>query len=157
MPDDMMSWLGTQLDRQQHWNEGTGLAAWLTYLGEDGSLVDARLVAATEFDPERWLLDGQDAPKGWAHVNIVHDERAVREEIAAKRAILNLHEHRPEPVVIRTLNQRAGQRVTLPGTWRCRACYPSGGLSPRRDWCQTVRQLGRPYGSEPGYRLEWRP
>jgi Family of unknown function (DUF6221) len=157
VPENMLTWLRAQLNEQQYDNEGTGLVAWLTYLDEDARPAQARLVTATAFDPERWTLDGQDAPKGWAHVIVVHDERVVRAEIAAKRAILNLHEHRREPVVIRSLNQRANHHDTMPGLWRCRTCHPTGGPPPMRSWCQTVRQLCSPYVSQPGYRAEWRP
>jgi hypothetical protein len=158
MPDNLVTWFRAQLDEQQHRNEGTGIAAWLTYLDKGGGLLFIRLAASTELKPDRWTIDGDDAPEGWAHVNIVHDERAVRADIAAKRAILNLHEHHREPVFIRALNQRLlNDNGTLPGVWRCITCHPAGVRSPRRAWCQTLRQLAQPYGEQPGYRTEWRP
>jgi Family of unknown function (DUF6221) len=157
MPDNIVSWLRTQLDIQQHWNEGTGLAAWLTYLDGHGRALPSRLVSAREFEPGRWQFDGHDAPEGWTHVNIVHDERVVRAEIAAKRAILNLHEHQRERGVVRGLNQRLAHVDPVPGLWRCLTCHPTEGSPPGRGWCETVRQLCRPYEHQPGYRPVWRP
>jgi hypothetical protein len=46
-------------------------------------------------------------------VNVIHDERAVRVEIAAKRAILSLHEHHRDRIVLRALNQRTHRRETF--------------------------------------------
>lgn len=157
MSEDMATWLYARLDEQQHWNEGTGIAAWLTYLDADGRLLDTRLAAATELDPEHWTLDGDDAPHGWTHVNVVHDERAVRAEITAKRAILSLHEHSRQPIIIRAINQRANHGRTAGNLWRCAVCHPTGGGGPERGWCQTVRHLGEPYEDQAGYRAEWRP
>ena len=84
MPDNMVIWLRDQLDAQQRWNEGTGIAAWLTYLDLESRLLYTRLASATELQPEHWTLNGEDAPEGWAHVNVVHDERAVRVDLAQR-------------------------------------------------------------------------
>lgn len=157
MTTDMVRWIRTQLDERQHWNEGTGLVAWLSYLDDNGALLYSRLAATSEFDPEHWTVDGLEPPGGWKHANVIHDERAVREHIAATRAILDLHEHHLTPAVGRSLNQRPSHRLTGPGRWRCSTCHPATSPAPSRDWCQTVRQIARPYHDQPGYREEWRP
>jgi hypothetical protein len=154
MSENMLTWLRTQLDEQQHLNEGTGVVARLTYLDENGRLLRSRLAAASEVEPDSWTLDGDKPPDGWAHVNIVHDERAVRADIAAKRAILRLHEHRREPVR-HPLNQRQNHRATADYGWRCVTCNAMSG--PPVGWCQTVREVGLPYATRPGYRADWRP
>jgi hypothetical protein len=53
---NMISWLSDRLDEQQHWNDGTGIAAWLTYLDENGSLLDTQLALATEANPTGWTV-----------------------------------------------------------------------------------------------------
>jgi hypothetical protein len=164
MAGDLVTWLRDRLDEQRARNEGSGLAAWLTYLDQDGDMLHVRLAIATEGSPDQWRVADDAAPAGWSRVTIIHDERAVRDDIAAKRAIVDLHQHHRDYVTARALNQRSNHGdmtnhgdIVVPGRWRCVVCRPSNGLPPDHGWCQTIRQLGRPYGNQPGYRDEWRP
>jgi hypothetical protein len=43
---------------QQQWNEGTGMAGWLTNLDGDGKMLGAQLACATEIDFEGWTIAG---------------------------------------------------------------------------------------------------
>jgi hypothetical protein len=156
MPDDLANWLRVQLDEHLQRNEGSGIAARLTYLDEHGRLLYTTVASATEVDPERWTIADDDAPAGWARVTIIHDERAVRDDLAAKRAILDTHEHHRDYVSMRAMSQLPNQD-TVAGIWRCIACRPANGAPPDQGWCMTVRELGWPYGNQPGYSDEWRP
>jgi len=78
------------------------------------------------------------------HIARWHPKR-VRDEVAAKRAILDEHEHHPDrfnPAAI--------------ACWICahdrdETYYEVNG------WCKTVRLLALPYASHSDYREEWRP
>lgn len=71
----------------------------------------------------------------------------VLAECAAKRRIIELHEHakvRPDPT----------DEFDF-GCWRCHHDRDYGVLA--EGWCDTVRALALPYADHPDYREEWRP
>lgn len=67
-------------------------------------------------------------------------------DVAAKRAILDLHE---------VLDNEVGEADSR----YCRCCFRDYNgdylLSP--VWCRTVRHLALPYADQPGYDETWRP
>lgn len=71
-----------------------------------------------------------------------HDPRRVLAEVAAKRQILDLHEHYP---------------ADSSDGFGCGICAWDGrnGELVADRWCKTVRLLAAPYADKPGFNPAW--
>jgi hypothetical protein len=140
--DDPVTWLRAQLDEDER----------LAQEAADGD-------GGTWYMGERWNVfrDEDVAPEGCGDVHRLvvygnvrsqsehiarHDPARVLAEVAAKRAILDLHDP----------NDTTGKR-----RW-CVGCIEPDlpGLMVRMP-CQHARLLAAPYADRPGYRNEWAP
>jgi len=119
------------------------LAAFLAArLDEDENRARA---AQAEWDSPSVRYEWEDLPdEVFAHAR-THDPARVLREVAAKRAILELHHIR-----------RIG---TWPVCTHCRPVDPeyTDDLTSEPWPCRTLRALAAVYSDHPGYRQEWAP
>lgn len=96
-------------------------------------------------------LEQSDIIDGWLgdrlhHIHR-HDPASVLRDVAAKRAIVDLHEHQ----VFERPDYYSGQTVG------CTICHRAHDEDYPGGWCLTVRHLAAVYEDRDGYREEWRP
>lgn len=137
-------------------SEGAGLVAWLTYRDPDGQMRYTTVAAATVEAPDYWVVDGRDA-RETAHVKVVYDEREVRADISAKRAILELH-----ALVHRNIGWAEDADTEYEELPVCGLCVPKHSHFPSRPavpigGCLTLRLLALPFAAHPDYDESWRP
>lgn len=139
MHDELTAFLSARLDERAEASQGAGVVAWLTYRDAQGGMnyttvaalsletVDGDLVKAP------WCAGGELLPEP-SSVTVIYDEREVRADIAAKRAIIR----------------------------RCAAhaneldIYPNGLVSPRALLArQTLMAMAAVDSGHPDYRQEW--
>lgn len=153
---DLVTWLRAQLDREEgdaNLIPGGGYqpARWTAHRVPDGDWAEIR---------QHDLPVGADADEGeeistaglmtWGRNEDLHvarwDPARVVAEVAAKRAILDLH-------------AIVSNGCDKPDSDYCQECYYDRGYNPQGFPmpCPTVRLLALPYASNPGYEESWRP
>lgn len=135
MDEDLVPWLGEQLDEDEQIAKAAHTPNWSTdgrrgihYGVEDGWMTDALTTADAD------------------HI-ARHDPARVLREIEAKREIRRWHSS-PHTLVDGFCVEEGGP-CTHRGEAECTVCGESG--------CTTLRLLALPYADRPGYREEWRP
>lgn len=149
---DLVEWLTNILDEDEAAAEGNGTIAWLTFREPDGTM---RYTAVASGEPDdHWCVDGEERTN-YASVRVVLDEHQMLADIAAKRAILELHQPSRPADTWYWLERECAEcghrwhRDTPPGT-------PPTVIGPEVA-CPTVRLLGTIYAARPGYDESWRP
>ncbi|MFF5842143.1 DUF6221 family protein [Streptomyces massasporeus] len=128
--DELVGWLGAQLDEDERTARAATLGPWVqSGIGDYGWTVDfGRPGAGVETaDTEQGLAD--------ASFIAVHNPARVLREIDATRRLLRAHEKWCEG--------------------RCEAKYPEGGFDAAHFW--NIKLRAETYSDRPGYREEWRP
>lgn len=137
--DDLVRWLGVQLDEDQRIAEaarGQGEGRWHHETSYPNGYVYDGGVQPVVYD------ESTPSPEEAEHI-AAHDPARVLREIDAKRRIMECHE----------------AWVASNGDTICGRCGREhidgrpGGHFP----CQTLRLLALPYADRPGYVEEWRP
>lgn len=131
---ELVAWLRAQLDDDQAEAEAATPGPWIDASGNAGDVIveqlsdaEGHLVAEIET-----CVDHPDVDRAADAAHIArHDPAAVLADVAAKRAILDLHDAVPEEE-------------------HC-------AWDQERKPCQTVRLLASAYAHRPGYRDQWRP
>ncbi|MFF9118288.1 DUF6221 family protein [Streptomyces massasporeus] len=152
--DDLVRWLGEQLDEDERITRAAGGAAW-EELPVSGWVHTAPL-PATEWQPPGYDHHVASAPlvEDRAHI-VAHDPARVLREIDAKRQVLAKYVKAVERIEeLATLCERLkaeGRDTLMPEMERATAIH-------RRDVLHEVLRLhALPYVDRPGFRDEWRP
>jgi hypothetical protein len=131
--DDLVRWLGEQLDEDERTARESGGAAW-EELPVSG-WVHTSPLPATEWQPPGYDHHVASAPLPADRAHIIrHDPARVLREVDAKRRLVYL-------------------AVQLP-----KVTAGTDMFDNHRDaWAEVLKQLALPYADRPGYREEWRP
>lgn len=142
MTDDLVTWLRAQLDEDERVARAAGsrLDGSYEWVAGEANADGVRTKAGTPVTRFSW-------PNEMEHI-ARHDPARVLREVAAKRAIVKLHEQVPA-------TPRRGQEN--PPATGCHWCNEWDGLTWAGGVCDTVRLLASAYSDQPGYREEWRP
>ena len=151
----LLEFLDARYDEATDRAQGSGRVAWLTYRDASGAMEFTAVAAATVEAPDVWIVAGREAT-GYADIQVIYDEREVLDDIAAKRAILELHDGEHDCRELIT--------GVYPHDWPSAAPWGSAGEAWRHASgehfegpCPTVRLLAQPFAGRPGWREEWRP
>lgn len=146
MADDLVMWLRRQLDE----DERGAIPKSIVHSGGAPAPVLPNCIGSGTGDCiDRWTMPANVPPDEWparerehALTHATRAQRKILAEVAAKRAILELHDP----------GDTTGTR-----NW-CAGCTEPGkpGLMARMP-CQHTRLLALPFADRPGYRDEWRP
>ncbi|GAA4687922.1 DUF6221 family protein [Streptomyces youssoufiensis] len=137
--DDLVRWLGEQLDEDEAAARAAGGTAW-HWEHSVGDMCDDRTCPYGELTTDEAVImqvhgfDVRQDDRQVADHVARHDPARVLREIDAKRRILAEH--------------------ALNG-WVCTTC--DNGEVEQVFPCPTLRLLALPYADRPGYREEWRP
>ena len=139
--DDLVQWLGAQLDEDERIARAASLGPWVqSGIGDYGwSVTFGRPGAGVETD---------DSEQGLADADFIaaHDPARVLREIDAKRQLVVAHAPgRPKG---RPSMEAHCQSCTTAQAWDEAAAASN---------CRTLRLLALPYADRPGYRDDWRP
>ncbi|MFE9735507.1 DUF6221 family protein [Streptomyces sp. NPDC005863] len=143
MSDDLVKWLGEQLDE----DEGTAKAVqW----DGSGNRLSWELAASATVDVGEDEFYAGD--RTIANHIVTHDPASVLREIDAKRRVLARHHAAPIPPGNEWAEEypycAAHAYTQADGT----VVYPV-----QLQNCPELRDLAAPYADRPGYREEWRP
>lgn len=152
--DDLVCWLGAQLDEDERIARACSGAPWeieippMVHVSvqarRDNKWKWGRLgyVASVERDDDR------------AHIAEWDPARVLR-EIDAKRKIIRLHEITIEKTDAAPFDSYTGERLPDEYSVTCSLC--GWATEDPTSACLTLRLLTLPYSDRPGYREEWRP
>lgn len=140
--DDLVKFIRAQLDEDEQEANDFGGNSWRVV---DDLVVQRGVVPATTAIVAEGL---RASVSEWL---ARHDPARVLREVAAKRAVVDLH----TPVV---LHGGPGGKY-YDQTVVCRSCEPPNGVHLQEEIypCLTLRLLAAVYADSPGYREEWRP
>jgi hypothetical protein len=136
--DDLMQWLGEQLDE----DERIARAA-------DSSVWPSREVQIELDDPQHYAWRSKELSPTMANHIVRHGPAQVLREIEAKRQLVKLHG--------RAILRAGGGAQHFDTTTVCRTCEPNHQFREPAWPCTTLRLLALPYTDRLGYREEWRP
>ena len=134
--DDLVRWLGEQLDEDERIARGATDGPWTRWQGGRlhgfGDLIHPVLTPGQKPGAKAVIVTAS-----WLDADHIAewDPARVLREIDTKRRIIDEH--------------------TLNG-WVCSTC-DDGEVPPQAFPCPTLRLLALPYADRPGYREEWRP
>lgn len=143
MVEDLVQWLGTQLDE-----DAARATEAAEELGPEWYYDDGFVLARREDDMVvTGSQDFLEAERG--RFIAAHDPARVLREIDVKRQLVKLHG--------RATLRAGGGAQYFDTTTVCRSCEPNYQF-PELSWpCATLRLLALSYADRPGYREEWRP
>lgn len=150
---DLVTWLREQLDEDEEAAKRVR-QPYRLYACDHGHVEEPVLNDETG-EYQQWA-DGEDRlPNHHNTWSLVYDPARVLAEVAAKRAILELHDGEHDCRELKT--------GVYPHDWPSAAPWGSAGEAWRHASsehfegpCPTLRLLAQPYADRPGFREEWR-
>lgn len=148
--DELVRWLGEQLDQDERIAQAATLGPWVqSGIGEYGWTVDFGRPGAG--------VETEDSEQGLADADFIaaHNPARVLRELGAKRQTLALYTG--------ALEEREALRARMrkvidsdPNEFRRLHAQESDLIETARRLAPVVRLLALPYADRPGYRKEWR-
>ncbi|MFI8351289.1 DUF6221 family protein [Streptomyces sp. NPDC085596] len=142
--DDLVQWLGAQLDEDERIAHAASSGPWNAYAGPEMPWISKGELIHPVRTWERMTGQPSIMTEAWFDSRFIAEWNPARvlREIDAKRRLLDLHA--PDVMGTHTSCTECGQGYEM-HDWG--PAYP----------CTTVRLLAMPYEARPGYREEWRP
>ncbi|WP_405636977.1 DUF3825 domain-containing protein [Streptomyces sp. NBC_00117] len=148
--DDLVQWLGEQLDEDERIAWAAGGNVWRRQeYPSDAVAIYASNGEGVVYD-EGWPSEGQ------AEHIVEHDPARVLREIDAKRQVVSLYAEAVEAHAALRARMREVVDSDPDGFWRLHR-QESELIETESRIRPVVRLVALPYADRPGYREEWRP